>query len=587
MTFKFIAFNKFGIWIYSTLLCIFFSSANAWAIGSVASFTASKSSMSVGQTTTLSWQKPANYSGTVKYNVSVTKPDGGSVRFLSGVTKTSHARTINLAGRHTFYVQACDSSGNCGSWRTTAVTVYAKPGISSFNASRRTMSVGDTTTLSWSKASSYSGAVTYKVSVLKPDGGNVLFLNGVTKTSHGRTISLAGTHTYYVQACNPAGGCGSSRSVSVTVYAKPSLASFSVSPSTLSVADSTTLSWNKSSSFSGSVTYKVSVKKPDGSNILFLDGVTQTSHMRTIELAGTHTFYAQACNAAGGCGAQRTASVTVYDKPSVDSFSASPSTLPFGENTRLSWSVPGEFNAPATYKVRVEKPDGENVLFLDGVSQTSHDRRISLVGTHTFYVSACNLAGGCGSERQTAVLVNGPDVASFDASPSTISVGETTTLSWSMSAGFSDAVTYKVRVEKPDGGNVLFLDGVTQTSHDRSILLAGTHLYYVKACSLSGDCGSERQVTVDVVAGDVNWSSESVVTGQPVSITGIDAAAVSCASGDISFVPTVSGSVIFYQASEQALTEWQCIDQDAALIQQFHASLKIDRLKAPANLRAN
>ncbi len=87
-------------------------------------FTADKPSINAGETVKLSWAMHQNYLLTSTYNLSVEKPDG-SARYTFGpkLSTTEFNRLINMPGKHTFFVQACDAQNVCGATNSLVVNV--------------------------------------------------------------------------------------------------------------------------------------------------------------------------------------------------------------------------------------------------------------------------------------------------------------------------------------------------------------------------------------------------------------------------------------------------------------------------------
>ncbi|MDT0605315.1 MULTISPECIES: VCBS repeat-containing protein, partial [Thalassotalea] len=83
--------------------------------GSPSSFSASPSTIAYGGTTTLSWSKPSDYTGSVYYNVYTKKPGGNRWRWKTKLTSSSTSSgPLDLSGVHYFDVEACNSDDICG-----------------------------------------------------------------------------------------------------------------------------------------------------------------------------------------------------------------------------------------------------------------------------------------------------------------------------------------------------------------------------------------------------------------------------------------------------------------------------------------
>ena len=96
--------------------------------GAPQSFIADKAEIKTGETVLLSWQMPADYQQAVTYNLFVEKPDGSPRYLFAGnISEQSFNRLINMAGEHSFLVQACDQDNVCG--QTSSLTVTVIQGI--------------------------------------------------------------------------------------------------------------------------------------------------------------------------------------------------------------------------------------------------------------------------------------------------------------------------------------------------------------------------------------------------------------------------------------------------------------------------
>lgn len=72
---------------------------------------------------------------------------------------------------------------------------------------------------------------------------------------------------------------------------------------------------------------------------------------------------------------------------SVAYFSASPSTINQGDSTLLSWGKPHGYSGAVTFNFYVQKPtESSPWLKAGGVSYTSFNRRINMLGHHSFYI---------------------------------------------------------------------------------------------------------------------------------------------------------------------------------------------------------
>ncbi|SFC89695.1 hypothetical protein, partial [Pseudoalteromonas denitrificans] len=144
--------------------------------------------------------------------------------------------------------------------------------------------------------------------------------------------------------------------------------------------------------------------------------------------------------------------------------------------------------------------------FKSMTSDISFERTIDMVGSHTFYVEACNVSGVCGPQQSLTVSVTGiGKVTSFTAIPDNIITGQVTTLSWSLPLSFTGDAYYNLYVDKPDALERLKFDRMTtEIKFDRRINLPGIHTFYVEACDVSGKCGPKKSLLVTVSASGIS-----------------------------------------------------------------------------------
>ena len=168
-----------------------------------------------------------------------------------------------------------------------------------------------------------------------------------------------------------------------------------------------------------------------------------------------------------GCGG---ASLT----PIVNSFSADPTTITVGESSTLSWSV-----TDAT-SVTINQSIGSVAL----ISTTT----VSPATTTTYTLTATNAAGSV--TAATTITVNpvaeAPIVNSFSALPSTITVGESSTLSWSVTDATSVTINQSI-------GSVALISTATVSP-------ATTTTYTLTATNAVGSVTAATTITVNPAA---------------------------------------------------------------------------------------
>ena len=205
--------------------------------------------------------------------------------------------------------------------------------------------------------------------------------------------------------------------------------------------------------------------------------------------------------------------------PTISSFNASPDSISAGESSNLSWNVAG-----ATM-VSIDQGIGNVAL--------AGTRAIAPTVTTTYTLTASSTAGSITATTQ--VIVSGaassptptglPVIISFTASPSSISLGDSTSLSWNVSNATSVNIDNGI-------GNV----GSTGST---VVLPLGTTIYTLTA---SNSAGSKTAVASVLISGGV----PSPVSGLPV-INYFDASPPIISSGgstllrwDVSYATSVT-----------------------------------------------
>lgn len=193
----------------------------------------------------------------------------------------------------------------------------------------------------------------------------------------------------------------------------PVISAFTASPSSINSGQTVSLSWSVSNATSLSINNGIGV-------------VTGSS--RSVAPAATTTYTLTATNASGSVSASVTVVVnTPPSPPSISSFTATPSAILAGQSSTLSWTVS---NATA--------------LSIDGGIGTVTGSSLSVTpaSTTTYILTASNGAGSVTASVTVTVSVSAPPptINSFIAAPSTITAGQSATLSWIVSNATSISI---------------------------------------------------------------------------------------------------------------------------------------------------
>ena len=180
-----------------------------------AAFSATSTSISAGQSTTLQWQ--------------TTNATTVSIQPGIGTVAASGSQSVQPTQTTTYTLTATGAGGQASQTVTITVAQAVAPTIT-ISASASSITVGQLTTITWSSTNATS--VTIAPSVLAEDQ-TVLALSGSA------TVSPSSTTTYVATATGPGGTATASAQVVVT----PMQLNFSANPSTVAPGQSTTLSW--------------------------------------------------------------------------------------------------------------------------------------------------------------------------------------------------------------------------------------------------------------------------------------------------------------------------------------------------------
>jgi hypothetical protein len=161
--------------------------------------------------------------------------------------------------------------------------------------------------------------------------------------------------------------------------------------------------------------------------------------------------------------------------PVIGSFTATPASITSGQSSTLAWTLSG--GAPTALSIN------------NSVGSVSGSSRVmSPTATTTYTLTASNSAGSV--TRSVTVTVNTavtlPVIGSFTANPTSITSGQSSTLSWTLSGGTSTALTISNGV-----------GAVTGTS--RAVTPGATTTYTLTASNSAGT--ATRSVNVTVTSG--------------------------------------------------------------------------------------
>jgi hypothetical protein len=175
----------------------------------------------------------------------------------------------------------------------------------------------------------------------------------------------------------------------------------------------------------------------------------------------------------------------------ITSFTASPSTVPSGSPSTLSWTTTGA----SVTSVSIDNGVGSK--------PASGSTSVSPVSTTTYTLSAFTTANASAPTKQVTVTVGAAaPTATFSAAPTTINLGQSSTLTWTSSNATSISIDNGV--------------GSKPTSGSTSVSPSSTTTYTLTATGPGGTTTKTATVTVNTPAPAVSFSASpsTVGTGQ-------------------------------------------------------------------------
>lgn len=362
----------------------------------VNTFTASPSNALPGQAVTLTW----NVSNAVDVRI-----DGTPVA-------SSGSMIVSASATTTYTLTAAGAANWCPQTAQATVTITPCPRIESFVANPSTITLGQSSTLTWNVSNASGATITLN--------GNPVGASGTL------TVTPAVTTTYTLSVTGP-GSCSPQQStitVQVDPVLCPSIASFSASPNHINEGETTTLTWSVQNAANAS---SIRLTGPGVDQLVAASGSLPV----VMPTSGTFTFTLTVQSAVAGCGpASSPATVTVDpivggSCPSITSFTAAPSCVLAGGNVVLSWNIQDATNVTI---------NGSGSYPLVGSLTVN-----PLVST-TYQIDATKAGCSTATRQLTVDIGVQPTINSFLANPASINTGQQSTLSWNLSNALSATI---------------------------------------------------------------------------------------------------------------------------------------------------
>ncbi|WP_454831485.1 RHS repeat protein [Pseudoxanthomonas wuyuanensis] len=426
------------------------------------------------------------YSGNGSYTVSWTAvatatsyelqeaANGGSWAAAYSGTATSQAYTGKGSGSYGYRVRACQAS-SCSGWSATGTTTVELPPASAPSLSVPASAPNGTYTVSWTAV---GGATTYTLEE-SANGGSWTSVQNTASQSKAYSGKAAGSYSYRVKACNPA-GCGpTSATATIQAIYPPATAPTLTVPAS-SYTGSYTVSWT---AVTGATSYQLEEQVGSGSWSL-VHNAAGSSKAISGKAAGSYSYRIKACNTVG-CGpvtAVKTVLVTLT--PTAAPSISSPASVVVN-NFTVTW---GSVSAATTYQLQ-ERTNGGAWTTIHNAAGSSKALSGKANASYGYQARGCNVAG-CGPWSAIATtVVNVPPLipappgdfwGERDVNDDIRPIQYTYYVWWSGSYG---ATYYELQITYGQGGTSVVNTGAT-TSHQQTG--GGNRSYLVRACNGNG-----------------------------------------------------------------------------------------------------
>ncbi len=375
----------------------------------------SASAIDVGQSSTVT-ASPSGGSGGNTYSWSQSSANLGCTFSNSA----SAVCTPVAAGAYTASLVISDSNGgSSGTLPSPSLTVDAAVSASIPAGTPTSADVGQPVTFS-TTASGGSGS--YTSYSWTPSSANLGCASSTIATIT-CTPTVAGTYTISVVVTDSNGGTATATSAGYTVYSSPTVAAPTATPASVDVGQTT--------SIAATVTGGLAPLVYTWSGLPTGCSGTSATVSCTPTAAGTSSVTLKVADANGATATSSALSLTVYALPTLSAPTASPNPVNVGATLTLSTTLTG--GAPTDTYSWTGLPTGCSSTNAATLTCTP-----STAGTFSTKVSVTDGNGGTGTSVSTSVTVSsasGSPTVTLSASPPSVTLGATTTLTGSVSGG--------------------------------------------------------------------------------------------------------------------------------------------------------
>jgi hypothetical protein len=357
------------------------------------------------------------------------------------------------------------------------------------SANPGTITNGGNSTLTWTTTRATSASLNQGI-------GAVGIGSNIT-----RVVSPTGTITYTMTVRSSTGhtsSCNTTVTVNPVVVPDPICDSFTANPTSIVRGNSSTLTWATTNATVVSINQGVGTVAVDGSTSV------SPSNTTTYTLTATKDAKSVSCPV----------TVTVTDVPTpVCEITGNPHTITRGSSAQLSWTSQNAVSANLNQSI--------------GAVAVNGNRSVNPNDTTTYTLTVRNSAGVEATCTKTITVEiptpNAPICDSFTASPTTITRGQSTRLTWNTSNVISASINNAVGSVNPDG----YVD-VTPLQNTTYILTGVNASNQQVTCSVP--------VTVNQPEADITCAANVNFTASPTSIRRGDSSTLSWSTNGLTSV---------------------------------------------------
>ncbi len=356
--------------------------------------------------------------------------------------------------------------------------VSSIPVISSFTASKTSVSLGESITLSTTATGSN---LKYKY-LAKIDGTWTTIRSASTTSSYTWKPTKTGTYTVRAVVTNGTQEVRKEITVKVTPVA-PTISSFKASKTSAALGESITLSTTATGS---NLKYKY-LAKIDGTWTTIRSASTTSTYTWKPTKTGTYTVRAVVTNGTQEVRKEITVKVTPV-APTISSFKASKTSAALGESITLSTTATGS-NLKYKYLAKI---DGTWTTIRSASTTSSYTWKPTKAGTYTVRVVVTNGTQEVRKEITVKVTPVAPTISSFKASKTSAALGESITLS---TTATGSNLKYKY-LAKIDGTWTTIRSASTTSTYTWKPTKTGT--YTVRVVVKNGTNETRKDITVKI-----------------------------------------------------------------------------------------